>query len=733
MIKVNHDCGRLSISARWTADVSMETRTMTDFTWGSRAFPLRVVASDSAPVMVSIAQGVDAQEPASERHRARPALVEILALGEGRALGNLRAIRTTIGDRLRYVDHTEIDDEGSSSLTIRQRDAASGLLVSTTISRFGGLDAYRVHSDVVNEGTADIVLQQVTSATLIGLTAHLGDVAELDLWMARNEWCAESRWFATPLGGAAGLADINTPIHGHFARGTIATRSHSTWSSGEYVPVAAIENRVDRRALVWEIEHNGPWRWELDTLFDPAEALALALLGPTDIDHAWTTSLRPGDAFRTVPVSFALSKTGIAGAIGALTGHRRRSHLGADTDATRPLIFNDYMNALMGDPTTEKLLPLIDAAAASGASYFCIDAGWYDDGGDWWPSVGAWEPSTVRFGERGLRGVLDHIREAGMTPGLWIEPEVVGVLSPIAAQLPDEAFMYRGGVRIVEHDRYFLDLRSASARDYLDGVFARLIEEYGAHYFKWDYNVTPGAGPDTEASGPGEGLLGHARAHLDWVERLRARYPGIILEACSSGAQRMDASILARYDLQSTSDQQDYRLYPTIAASAPMSMPLEMAGNWAYPQSEWSDEQIAFTLVTGLSGRLYLSGNIDRLDEHQLSIVREATGAYPAMIDHHARALPAWPLGLPAWTDPQVALASATPDETMIFVWNRDEHATAATLSLPDFRGDEVIVETVFPTALAAWPANWSAASGSLELDLSAAGESARVLRVRRR
>jgi len=161
-----------------------------------------------------------------------------------------------------------------------------------------------------------------------------------------------------------------------------------------------------------------------------------------------------------VPASVALSDGGLSGAISELTRHRRSSHLGAEADATRPLVFNDHMNELMGDPTTEKLIPLIDAAAEVGAGYFCIDAGWYDDDGDRWPSVGAWEPSTVRFGEHGLAGVLDRIRAKGMSPGLWVEPEVVGVRSPVAHKLPEEAFMHRRGARIVEHDRYFLDFLS---------------------------------------------------------------------------------------------------------------------------------------------------------------------------------------------------------------------------------------------------------------------------------
>ncbi|WP_375389223.1 alpha-galactosidase [uncultured Amnibacterium sp.] len=700
---------------------------MLDTTWGSDAFPLRITAADDGPVMVSIARDVEAVEPRRPEHRARPALVEVLVLGEGRGLGSMRAIRTTVGDRLRHVSH----DRSPTTLTALQRDERTGLEVATTIERYDGVDAYRFTTTVRNRGPEAVVLQQVTSATLLGLTGHLGPTAGLDLWTARSEWCAESRWSRTDLGGAGGFADIDTAVHGHFSRGAIALAGHSTWPSGEFVPTAAIEHRGSGRALAWQVEHNGPWRWELDALFDPAEALALALLGPTDLDHAWTTRLEPGEAFTTVPASVALSDRGVTGAIGALTRHRRASHLDVRADADRPLIFNDYMNALMGDPTTEKLLPLIDAAADVGAKVFCIDAGWYDDDGDWWPSVGAWEPSAVRFGDLGLVGVLQRIRDRGMTPGLWVEPEVVGVRSPVAARLPEEAFMRRDGIRIREHDRYFLDLRSPAARGHLDAVFDRLIGEYGARYFKWDYNVTLGSGPDSDASGPGEGLLGHTRALLAWVESLRSRYPGVVLEACSSGAQRMDAATLARFDLQSTSDQQQHRLYPPIAAGAPMSMPPETAGNWAYPQSEWDDERIAFTLVTGLSGRLYLSGNLDRLDDRQRAIVREAAAAYPEIIRHHAAALPSWPLGLPAWDAPQVALASTTDEAALVFVWNRDV-AAAVDLDLPELRGAEVVVEPVFPTGLPAWPTTWDAASGRLTVDLTGVGEAARVLRLTR-
>ena len=169
-----------------------------------------------------------------------------------------------------------------------------------------------------------------------------------------------------------------------------------------------------------------------DLTFKP-DWFTLVLQGPDDLHHSWLKALAPGQGFESVPVSLAFSDDGLDAAVGELTHHRRASHIPVAADSGRPLIFNDYMNTLMGDPTADRLLPLIDAAAEAGAQYFCIDAGWYDDGGHWWDSVGEWRPSTTRFGDGGLAGVLEHIRGRGLTPGLWIEPEVVGVRYFLAA------------------------------------------------------------------------------------------------------------------------------------------------------------------------------------------------------------------------------------------------------------------------------------------------------------
>src|ERR1700684_4172068 len=167
----------------------------------------------------------------------------------------------------------------------------------------------------------------------------------------------------------------------------------------------------------------------------------------------------PGPGGNLARVAFAVSNQGFEAAVAGLTTYRRAVRRPHEDHRRLPVIFNDYMNTLMGDPTTERLLPLIAAAAQTGAEYFCIDSGWYTDiGEDWWDAVGAWKPSQTRF-PNGITEVLDHIRAAGMIPGLWLEPEVVGVNSPVAGKLPAEAFFQRDGALVVEHGRYHLDRR----------------------------------------------------------------------------------------------------------------------------------------------------------------------------------------------------------------------------------------------------------------------------------
>lgn len=658
-------------------------------------------------------------------------LVEVTAAGHGRDWSGSRLIGTALGGRLRHRSHRAARDGDWHTLTVHLQDPESGLVAEVTYRSPDGIPVLRSEVTLRNKGRTTVHLESVSSLAVGCLTPQ--DTAALDaadlLW-ADNDWLAECRWQRQPMRRA-------TPAHsgrvkyGHGKAG-FELAGRGTWSSCGHLPMGGLTDRRTGRTWVWQIEHNGGgWRWECQ---EHDRAAYVALFGPTDTHHGWRHHLEPGAAFRTVPVALSFSSDGGPdAAFAALTRYRRAHRRPHPDHRSLPVVFNDYMNCLMGDPSTDKLLPLIDAAAEAGAEYFVIDAGWYDDSDGWWTSVGAWEPAASRFpGEKGIHEVLDRIRERGMVPGLWLEPEVVGVHSPVAKSLPEEAFFRRDGVRVTETGRHHLDLRHSAARAHLDQVVDRLVGEWGVGYLKLDHNIDPGAGTSAHpGETPGTGLLGHNRAHLDWLDGVLDRYPHLVVENCASGGMRWDHALLSRLQLQSTSDQQNLHLYPPIAASAPTAVTPEQGAVWAYPQPEDSLDEVAFTMAGALLGRIHLSGRLAELGPEARALVHEAITVYKAIRADLPRAVPSWPLGLPAWDDPWIALALRTPATTYLTVWRRTGAAATTTLRLPERAdGGAARVEVLYPVASQAVAA-WNPDTADLTVTLPTA-PSAALLRITR-
>jgi alpha-galactosidase len=678
-------------------------------------------------------------------------LVDVILAGEGRAWSGSRYCESAAGRRMRYLGHervrlAEADPAGATSgwleLRVDLADPKTGLKAEVFYRILEGSGALRSWVRLSNRGPAPVTVESVTSFLCGGLGSD--DLGELDVLWGENDWLAEGRWQRRALRDA--LPDLNRSAHGADPRGMFGITSTGTWSSGRYLPMGAIANRRTGRTWAWQVEHNGAWHWQAgecvrrlggestDTVGHQAELGAVsgayvAVLGPTDSEHHWHVTLAPGDTFSTVPAAVAVSAEGLDGALGRLTVYRRAIRRPHPDHRHLPVIFNDYMNTLMGNPTTERLLPLVTAAASVGAEYFCIDAGWYVEPGEsWWDTLGAWQPSRTRF-SGGLAEVLTHIRNAGMTPGLWLEPEVIGVRSPVAGRLPAEAFFVRRGRRVIENGRYHLDLRHPAAVKHLDEVVDFVVGDLGVGYLKLDYNINGGPGTDAGNVSAGAGLLAHNRAHLEWLDAILDRYPGLVIENCASGGMRMDYAMLSRLQLQSTSDQQDFLRYPPITAAAPAAVTPEQAATWAYPQPGFSDQEIIFTLCGALLGRIHLSGHLDQMSETQRRLVADAVDVYKRIRADVPGALPFWPLGLPRWTDSWLALGLRTPAATYVIAWHRGPGAggpvagrpagdpAEAGLPVPFLRGRPVVPDVLYPRA-GRPPVRWDQARGELTVAL---------------
>jgi alpha-galactosidase len=690
--------------------------------WGHSSLSVELVAASGGPVrLVRLAAADVSAHMGSPPSESGQPLVEVLVAGEGHRWSGPRSVDTVVGARLRFTGYRELRVDGWSVLEVDQADERTGLRVRVCLRTREGLPAVQLWTRVHAAGPDPVILHAVSS--LAATFSSPATVDGVEVHLAENDWLAENRWQRIPVRRRR-LPDVDLGLHAEHPRGALTVVSHGSWSSGEYLPTGVLHDTVDNHAWAWQVEHNGAWRWEVG---ERTDGVYLTVLGPNDADHQWQHPLDPGQEFVSVPVGLAAG-AGFDAAVAALTSYRRAIRRAHPDSQGLPVVFNDYMNTLDGDPTTERLLPLIDAAAAAGAEYFCIDAGWYDEDGTWWDSVGAWAPSTTRF-PGGLGEVIAHIRDVGMAPGLWLEPEVVGVRSPVAQTLPPEAFFQRDGHRQVEHGRYHLDLTHPDARAHLDATVDRLVDEFGIRYFKLDYNINPGPGTQAKADSAGAGLLAHNRAHLRWLESVLDRHPGLVLENCASGAMRMDYALLSLLQLQSTSDQRNPLRYPPIAAAAPLSVLPEQSASWAYPQPEMSDEEIAFTLCTGMLGRLYLSGHLNRMSVAQLMLVREGVATHKAIRADLARAVPFWPLGLPDWDAPWLALGLRSGTDTYLAVWRRPGAGDAVELPVPHLRGARPRVDVLYPSALPEWPHSWRSETGVLGLTATEA-PSARLLRL---
>ena len=330
-----------------------------------------------------------------------------------------------------------------------------------------------------------------------------------------------------------------------------------------------------------------------------------------------------------------------------MTKYRRLIAHRVESDKGHPVIFNDYMSCLKADPNTEKLLPQIDAAAAAGCEIFCVDAGWYADESGWWGTIGAYEESKQRFPE-GFKKIFDYIREKGMRPGLWVEPEDIGINCEKVADFEDDAFFVRHGVRVAEQGRYQYDMRNGKVRAHLTAIIDRLIADYGIEYFKFDYNIDAGVGTEINSDSFGDGLYESGLATVAWIDELQKKYPSLIIENCSSGGMRADYMQLQHYSVHSTTDVWENRHTVQIAAASPTGVLPEQACIWCLPRTEFSDREIASVIVNALFRRIQLSAKTAWLNGEQKTVLYEGIKVYKATRHLIDKLIPFYPLGIPS-------------------------------------------------------------------------------------
>jgi len=625
--------------------------------------------------------------------------IEIKLVGENHDDHHAQKHTNTLTAKLlKYVHHEIITNEQGKILKLVLK-SIQNIEVVCYYQFYNDISVIRSWAEVKNEGEEGIGIEYITSFAMYqvdkGTLTHWSESSYLHV--IHNSWAGELQWrkYSFPeLGLSRVEGEFQKDPNGiqNFTLKRIYFKNTGTWSTCEYLPMGAYENTELGITYLWQIEHQGSWYYEIG---DKDGHLYFHLCGPIYDENMWLKWLKKGDRFVTIPVAVAVVVGGFEEAIQEITKYRRIIRRKNDDNIKLPVIFNDYMNCLFGNPTSERLIPIIDKAQEIGCEYFVIDAGWYGDE-FWWDSVGEWLPSSKRF-PKGIEEIIEYIKAKGMIPGLWLEIEVMGVNCTLANKLPDNWFFIRNGKRVIDHGRYQLDFRNPEVREFAYRIIKRVVEDYGIGYIKMDYNINAGAGTELKADSVGDGLLEHNRAYLRWLDEIVEKYPHLIIENCSSGGMRMDYALLSRHSIQSTSDQLDYRLYAYIAASSPIGATPEQCGVWSYPLGGAEKEEIIFNLVNAMLLRIHQSGEIWLLNSEKLKLLKEGIKYYKKIRKFIPYSLPFWPLGIPKREDKWLSLGLKSDNKVFIAVWKVGAPNDTCVIPLPFLKERNSIITGCFP------------------------------------
>ena len=365
------------------------------------------------------------------------------------------------------------------------------------------------------------------------------------------------------------FVDDRHSTEGHFqwltlGRETVETAGR-TGKSGWGHPIAYVRDNAAGRICVLQLAWSGNWTMR----FESRAGVLFAQVGPTAPGPMRV--MAPGETVSAPPVHVGCTCGGLTEMVQGLHEHQRRSVLITPPEGCACLVSYNHWGYTTHELSEERLLAEIDVAVDVGAEVFTVDAGWYGDKGVPWPQqTGRWRP-----GDRlpnGLAPVYDYAHSKGLKCGLWVWIEAAKNDSEIIARHPDW---------LIERDGHsldnMLDLAKPEVAEWVESEAVRIVEEYGIDLLRLDYNASPGEGGYNLRDGWAENTIWrHYEAMYGIWERLRARFPRLILENCAGGGGRTDLGMVSRCHFTWFSD---YCLAPRalrMQSGMMMALPPEM-------------------------------------------------------------------------------------------------------------------------------------------------------------
>lgn len=229
-----------------------------------------------------------------------------------------------------------------------------------------------------------------------------------------------------------------------------------------------------------------------------------------------------------------------------------RTYALAHGEALRPIVLNSWEGVYF-DFNESKILSMIDDAADFGIEMFVLDDGWF---GNRYPrnkanaGLGDWQVNKQKL-PHGIEYLADYAVKKGVKFGLWVEPEMVNPKSDLADKHPDWIVRTGKYTPYEERNQWLLDLSNPEVQAFVEKTIDDILEmSPNISYLKWDAN--------RHVNNVGSSFLSSDKQTHFWYEyveglyrvydRIKSKYPQLMLQLCASGGGRLDYGALKYHD-----------------------------------------------------------------------------------------------------------------------------------------------------------------------------------------
>jgi alpha-galactosidase len=289
--------------------------------------------------------------------------------------------------------------------------------------------------------------------------------------------------------------------------------------------------------------------------------------------------LDPGETLETPAVHMALFQTDTDSIVQATHDHVRHVVMPEQIPGHHVEIEANHRGYLCDRENVPDIIKDIDVAAAIGADMYVIDAGWYgNEPNQWWNNTGDWFEGAWIKKDGGLRAIVDHAHNSGMTFGLWIEVEAAGANSTLKREHPD--WLLKRDGQPIGSPRSIgraLDLTNPEVAAFVEGTIDRAIRDYDLDMYRLDHNHEIRPAGNRQYGGFTEDLTWRYYENFCGIfDRLRARHPKVVFQNCAGGGGRLDWGTLSCFHNTELSDWMRMPRGFRILNGTTMSLPPEI-------------------------------------------------------------------------------------------------------------------------------------------------------------